>query len=106
MYAAYAVGRPRQLVVVSMALHGIAYAFFINVGWVYVSEAAPEGIQSSAQALLTVATFGLGMFAGTRLTGVVMDRFGANGVFRWRAIFSLPASLSAVCIVLLLLFFK
>lgn len=106
MYAAYAATRPQGLVVASMALHGIAYAFFINVGWVYVSEAAPAGIQGSAQALLAVATFGLGMFAGTRFTGIVMDRFVVDGEFKWRSIFAVPLLLSGFCILLLLAFFK
>ena len=95
MYLIYAAMRPRALVVGSMALHGLAYAFFVNVGWVYVSAVAPEGIANSAQALLVVATFGLGMFVGTQLAGLVMDRCKSDGQFRWRAIYLVP------CLVLL-----
>ena len=90
MYAVYAMMRPRGLVIASQALHGIAYAFFINVGFIYVDAAATKDFSNSAQALYTVVLFGFGFFVGTQFTGVVMDRFSADGKFRWRPIFTVP----------------
>lgn len=107
MYGAYAVGKPRLLVIASQALHGVAYTCFINVGFVYVNEVAPGKISNSAQGLYTVVLFGLGFFMGTQLTGMVMDQFGtADGKFRWRAIYLVPCGLVLACAVALVALFR
>ena len=106
MYLPYAAMKPKAMVVSAMALHGTAYAFFVNVGWVYISRVAPESIQSSAQALLTVATFGLGMFMGTQFAGFVMDRLRRDEQFHWRTIYLVPAALSLACSIVLVLGFS
>ncbi|KPK50838.1 MAG: hypothetical protein AMK72_01225 [Planctomycetes bacterium SM23_25] len=106
MYGAYALMRPRGLVVASQALHGLAYAFFIGVGFVYVNQAAPKDIVGSAQALYTVVLFGFGLFLGTQFTGVVMDRLQVNGRFRWRPIFLVPCLLTLACVVVLAALFR
>ncbi len=101
MYGAYAAGKPKLLVIASQALHGLAYAFFINVGFVYVNKVAPAGVSqiaSSAQGLYTVVMFGFGLFIGTQITGVVMDRLKTpEGKFRWRAIYLVPCAAAAAC---------
>ena len=106
MYICYAARQPRWLVVSSMALHGLAYTFFINLGWVYVAQVAPKAIGASAQGLLTVVTFGLGMFLGTQYTGVVMDRLKDGETFRWRAIFLVPCAVLLICAVFFAALFR
>ena len=106
MYGVYALVRPRGLVIASQAFHGLAYALFIGVGFVYVNQAAPKDIAGSSQALLTVVLYGFGLFFGTQFTGVVMDRFAADGKFRWRAIFLVPCLLTLVCVIILAAFFR
>jgi len=107
MYGAYAVGKPSLLVIVSQALHGVAYTFFINVGFVYVNEVAPGNISNSAQGLYTVVLFGFGFFLGTQFTGIVMDRFRtADDKFRWRAIYLVPCGLVLACAVALVALFR
>ena len=90
LYAVYALGRPKPLVLAAQALHGLAYAFFIGIAFIYVDRAAGTDFKGSAQALLTVSLFGFGFFGGTQLTGVVMDALKVEGKFRWRPIFLLP----------------
>ncbi len=106
MYGAYSLTQPRGLVIASQALHGIAYAFFINVGFIYVNQAAPKDIVGSAQALLTVVLYGFGLFLGTQFTGVVMDKFSAEGKFRWRPIFLVPCVLTLACAIVLAALFR
>jgi len=106
MYGAYALMRPRGLVVASQALHGLAYALFIGAGFVYVNQTAPKDIVGSAQALYTVVLFGFGFFLGTQFTGVVMDRLQVNGKFRWRSIFLVPCLLTLACVVVLAVLFR
>lgn len=106
MFGAFARRRPRGLVILSQALHGVAYTLFVNVGFVFIDSAAPRDILGSAQALYTVTLFGFGCFLGTQLTGVVMDRFrGSEGKFRWRPIFLVPAVLVLGCALAMAAFF-
>jgi nucleoside transporter len=106
MYLAYAIGRPRSLVILSQSLHGIAYVFLIIGGQIYVNQVASPDIRNSAQGLLTVVTLGFGLFLGTQFTGVVMDRLREAGSFRWRPIFLVPCVLTLAAAVGLLLLFN
>ncbi|MDP6046606.1 MAG: MFS transporter [Phycisphaerae bacterium] len=110
MYGVYSAGKPRLLVVASQALHGLAYAFFINVGFVYVEKIAPSKtspIASSAQGLYTVVIFGFGLFVGTQITGVTMDRLKTpEGKFRWRAIYLVPCVLAGACAAAIAVMFR
>ncbi len=110
MYLAYAVKKPKTLVISAMGLHGVAYVLFIIGGQVYVNfyvdSVGSEDIRSSAQALLIMVTIGLGFFLGTQFTGIVMDRFNKEGTFQWRTIFLVPCVLTLICAVAFLLFFK
>ena len=110
MYGAYAMGKPRLLVIASQALHGLAYTFFIIVGTVYVDKIAPAAtskIASSAQGLYTVVILGFGLFLGTQFTGVVMDRLKtAEGKFRWRAIYLVPCGLALACAIAMAVLFR
>jgi MFS family permease len=107
MFGVYALMRPRWLVILSQSLHGLAYTFFINVGFVFVDKAAPEDIRGSGQALYTVTLFGFGCFLGTQLTGTVMDRFKtAEGKFSWRPIFLVPCVLALGCALALAALFR
>lgn len=90
LYIVYAAGRTKWLVLAAQSLHGMAYTFFIGIGFIYVNEVTGPDFKASAQALLTVSLFGFGFFAGTQLTGVVMDALKVEGKFRWRPIFLLP----------------
>ncbi|MCP4456244.1 MAG: nucleoside permease, partial [Planctomycetes bacterium] len=106
MYVAYAMKKPKTLVIGSMGLHGIAYVLFIIGGQVYVNSEASDDIKSSAQALLIMVTIGFGFFLGTQFTGIVMDRFNKEGTFQWRSIFLVPCVLTLICTIAFLLFFK
>jgi MFS family permease len=97
---------PQWLIIGSMGLHGIAYLLFIIGGQIYVNSVAPEAIRGSAQALLTMATMGLGLLFGTQFTGAVMDQFKSGDQFQWRPIFLVPCALTLACAVALVLFFK
>jgi hypothetical protein len=106
MFLVYARMRPRSLVIASMALHGLAYAFFFDAAFIYINRVAPTDIRGSAQGLYTTATLGIGLFAGTQLTGVVMDHFRRDGRFRWRPIFLVPCVLLGLCALAFAVLFK
>jgi MFS family permease len=89
LYLVYVSPAPRWLIVVSQSLHGLAYVLFMIVGQIYCNEVGP-GIPGSMQALIFVATTGLGLLLGTYLAGITMDRFSAAGKFEWQKIWTVP----------------
>jgi nucleoside transporter len=112
LYAAYAAMRPRWLVIASQSLHGVAYALFIGIGYIYVDRAAKEAsggsadFSGSAQGLFAMVLFGLGFFLGTQFTGVVMDWLKVDGKFRWRPIFLVPCGVTLACVIAFLALFR
>lgn len=105
-YVIFALMKPVWLVVASLTFHGLGYTFFFTAGQMYVDSVAPPDIKASAQALITVATLGLGNFIGTQFTGVIMDFFKVDGKFRWRPIFLVPCILTVACAIAFLALFK
>ena len=106
MFMTYARMKPRSAIIASMALHGLAYAFFFDAGFLYMERVAPPEIRGSAQALYTTVTQGLGLFVGTWITGAVMDRFRSAEGFDWRRIFLVPCFLLIVCMLAFVFIFR
>lgn len=106
MFAVYAVGRPRWLVVAAMALHGLAFAFFLESANIYVDKIAPTQLRGSAQSLYTAVTMGFGLFVGTHVTGWALDRLRSERGRQWRTIFAIPCAVLVVCVAAFLLFFR
>jgi MFS family permease len=90
LYVIYVLGQPKELIVCSQVLHGLAYVMFMIVGQVFAAQVAPEAIRSSMQALIFAATTGVGLFLGSQLAGIVMDRNSVEGNFQWRKIWLVP----------------
>jgi nucleoside transporter len=91
-------------------LHGICYDFFFVTGQIYVDTKAPPDLRAAAQGFIAFVTLGVGMFIGSWLSGVVVDRFSATtaaGVTHaWRDIWMVPAAGAAAVLVLFALFFR
>lgn len=94
MYLIYVGTRPRWLIVVSQTFHGLAYVFFMIVGQIFAGKVGPH-IPASMQALIFAATTGVGLFLGTHLAGIVMDRYSVEGQFQWRKIWTVPLLIMA-----------
>jgi MFS family permease len=106
LYLAYLASRPVALVVAIQAFHGLAYVFFMIVGQIYANAVAGPEIISSMQALIFAATTGVGLFVGTQLAGWVMDRARTEAGFQWRQIWTVPAVILAICLLLLAVVFQ
>ena len=93
-------------------LHGICYDFFFVTGQIYVDERAPKHIKSAAQGLITFATYGVGMFIGSILSGVVaeyyttVDEVSGDPLYQWDKIWLVPAILAGVVLILFTIFFR
>lgn len=87
-------------------LHGVCFDFFFVTGQIYTDSKAGVKIQSQAQGMITMATYGIGMWIGTLLSGYVKDHYTINNVVQWRDIWMVPAAIAAAVLVLFVLFFK
>ena len=94
------------MIYAGIILHGICYDFFVVAGQIYVDKAAPAHLKSSAQGLITFATYGLGMFIGTWIAGRTVDMLSINGSPDWVKIWYVPAILAAVVLILFIFLFK
>ncbi len=106
MYAIYVAPRPPWAIVVSQAFHGLAYVFFIIAGQMFAGAVAPKGAEASTQALAVTAQSGVGLFLGTQLAGIVMDRYRVEGKFQWRQLWVVPGAIMLVCVLALIVFFR
>jgi nucleoside transporter len=109
-YIMFMLGDPGGLVWLlygGIILHGICYDFFFVTGQIYVDERAPKNIKSAAQGLITFATYGVGMFIGSVLSGIVAENYTVDqSTYLWDKIWLVPAILSAIVLVLFTIFFK
>jgi nucleoside transporter len=87
-------------------LHGVCFDFFFVTGQIYTDSKADLKIQSSAQGLITMATYGVGMWIGTLLSGYVKDYYTIEKISNWKSIWLVPAGIAAVVLLLFILFFK
>jgi nucleoside transporter len=87
-------------------LHGICYDFFFVTGQIYTDQKAGEKIRSSAQGMITLATYGVGMLVGFWLAGIIAEHYKTTQGHDWTSIWMIPAGISAVILLLFLLLFK
>jgi nucleoside transporter len=92
----------------AILLHGICFDCFFMTGQLYTDQEAPPNLRSSAQGLLAFLTYGIGMYIGSRLSGVAVDYFttgaGETAHRNWNG-FWLSSAVGAFAIFLLVAVF-
>lgn len=91
---------------IAIALHGICYDFFFMTGQMYTDQEAPDHLRGTAQGFITLVTYGLGMLAGSLLSGVAVDFFTAGGHTNWQAFWLSSSAMSFAILLMILLFFR
>lgn len=91
-------------------LHGICYDFFFVTGQIYIDEKANARLRAAAQGLITFITYGLGMFVGSWLSGMVVDHYAlavkqGTLTYDWRSIWIFSAGTSALVLIFFLFTF-
>ncbi|MEQ1829756.1 MAG: MFS transporter [Pirellula sp.] len=99
------------LMYLGIAVHGMCYDFIFVMGRMYVDKRAGEHIRGAAQGLHAFVTLGIGMFAGTWLSGIVGQYYTIQGndgnlTHDWKMIWAIPAILSIVLCVIFVVLFK
>ncbi|APA64494.1 MAG: nucleoside permease [Maribacter dokdonensis] len=109
-YLLFAFGDVNELgfmLIIGIALHGICYDFFFVSGQIYTDSKAGEKFKSSAQGLITLATYGVGMLIGFWVAGKISTAYVINdGEHIWQTIWMYPAGFALVVFILFAIFFK
>jgi nucleoside transporter len=99
-------GANTWMLITGIVLHGICYDFFFVTGQIYTDARAGERFKSSAQGLITLATYGAGMFIGALISGYIVDAYILGEGHDWQTIWLIPAGIAAVILVAFALAFR
>jgi nucleoside transporter len=99
-------GENYWMLIVGIILHGVCYDFFFVTGQIYTEQQAGVRFKSSAQGMITLATYGIGMFIGSYISGYVVDMYNADGVHNWTSIWMVPAGLAVAILLGFAFFFR
>ncbi|MBM3923232.1 MAG: MFS transporter, partial [Sphingomonadales bacterium] len=95
------------MIYAGIVLHGICYDFFFVTGQIYTDQLAGEKIRSSAQGLITLATYGVGMLIGFWFAGYIADYYKTGPkAHDWSNIWLIPSIIAAAILILFALLFK
>lgn len=92
-----------------VALHGLCYDFFFVTGQLYADKLAPAGMRNTAQAVVSWATLGLGMWVGNMVAPLLHARYisEVDGKVTFDPMFWLvPAGFAAVLLVVFSVVFR
>jgi len=99
-------GSGMWMLYLGIILHGICYDFFFVTGQIYTDRIAGEKIRSSAQGMITLATYGLGMLIGFWFAGYIADNYKTADGHAWKNIWLIPAAVAVGVMLLFIIFFK
>lgn len=99
-------GSGMWMLVLGIILHGICYDFFFVTGQIYTDQRAGEKIRSSAQGMITLATYGVGMLIGFWIAGLVAEKYATPTGHDWKSIWLVPAGIAVVILIFFMIFFK
>jgi nucleoside transporter len=100
-------GELSYMLILGIALHGICFDFFFVSGQIYTDSKAGEKYKSSAQGLITLATYGIGQLIGFWIAGFVTDHYKGLEVEEfWRNVWTIPAGIAIVVMLIFFIFFK
>lgn len=95
------------MIILSCIIYGMAFDFFNIAGSIFVETQSIPAIRASAQGLFMMMTNGFGALLGSRISGIVIDKFFTDGDrFLWKEIWISFALYSLVVAVFFLFIFK
>ena len=112
-YVLFALGAPDAIfwmVATGILLHGVCFDFFFVTGQIYVDKKSTAAVRGQAQGFLVLVTYGLGMFIGAQVAGVLFNAFlgdaAALTLSLWRDFWLVPAGFAFLVLVLFVLTFR
>jgi NHS family xanthosine MFS transporter len=110
-FGLFGLGNPGDglwMIILSCIIYGMAFDFFNISGSLFVETQSDPAIRASAQGLFMMMTNGFGAFLGSRISGIVIDKFYIlpGGAFDWQGIWFAFAGYSVVVAILFAIFFR
>jgi nucleoside transporter len=94
----------------AIILHGICYDFFFVTGQIYTDQKAGGKMRGAAQGLFTIATYGIGMTLGSRLSGLIAGNYskkvGDHIQYDWASLWMVPLMIAIVLLVAFIVLFR
>ena len=95
------------MIILSCIIYGMAFDFFNISGSIFVETQSIPAIRASAQGLFMMMTNGFGALLGSRVSGIVIDKFFREGEhFMWKEIWISFALYSLVVAVFFIFLFR
>lgn len=95
-----------QSIIAVQLLHGVCYAFFFATVYIFVDEAFPKDVRSSAQGLFNLLILGIGNVVASALFPALMVALtAADGHVDYQRLFLIPAGLALLGAIILALAF-
>ena len=106
-FISFSIGKPKLLVLTGIGFHGIAFAFFFSTAYIYLDNHCTKESRSGVHQLYAIITSGIGSFIGSLAAGKTLDFFTLkNNTIDFQSYWMVPAALSLITLLLLLLFFR
>ena len=112
-YFLFATGAPDAvfwMIAGGILMHGICYDFFFVTGQIYVDKKSTPAIRGQAQGFLVLVTYGVGMFIGAQVAGMVYNRFlagaGALSLETWQNFWYIPAGFALAVLLFFVIAFR
>lgn len=110
-FGLFAYGDPASglwMIIASCIIYGMAFDFFNISGSLFVETQSDPSIRASSQGLFMMMTNGIGAFLGSRLSGIIIDKYYIleGGKFDWKGIWIAFAAYSLVVAILFAIVFK
>jgi NHS family xanthosine MFS transporter len=109
-FGLFAYGNPADglwMIVVSCIVYGMAFDFFNISGSLFVETTTDSSIRSSAQGLFMMMTNGVGAYLGSKISGIVIDKYYTTPEGKdWHGIWLAFAIYALVIAVLFSVLFK
>ena len=96
------------MIILSCIIYGMAFDFFNISGSLYVETQSDPAIRASAQGLFMMMSNGVGAFLGSRISGIIIDKYFTvgPGKFNWHGIWLTFAGYALVVAILFTIFFR
>lgn len=110
-FGLFAYGNPSPelfwMIILSCIVYGMAFDFFNISGSLFVETTTDSSIRSSAQGLFMMMTNGFGAYLGSKISGIVIDKYYTTAEGKdWHGIWLSFAIYALIVAVLFAVFFK
>jgi len=110
-FGLFAYGNPAEglwMIILSCIIYGMAFDFFNISGSLFVETQSNPAIRARAQGLFMMMTNGFGAFLGSRISGIIIDKYYTlpDKTFDWKGIWIAFALYSLIVAVLFAFLFK